>query len=51
MRHLTDDYRRQASTGFVTGICIGLVLTLAVGLAAVIVGHLCIIEGAGSCLW
>lgn len=53
MRHLTDDFRRQAWAGFATGIIIGLTLTLAVGLAAVILGHLCIIQGGGSCpvLW
>lgn len=46
---MTDDLRRQAWAGFATGIIIGLTLTLAVGLAAVILGHLCIIQGGGSC--
>jgi len=35
----------QAWKGFATGICIGLVITLAVGLATVIVGQLCIVHG------
>jgi hypothetical protein len=48
---MSDDFWRQAWAGFATGICIGLTLTLLVGLAAVILGHLCIIQGAGSCSW
>jgi len=45
MRHMSDDFRRQAWAGFATGIIIGLTLTLAVGLAAVILGQLCIVHG------
>jgi hypothetical protein len=49
MTPLRQIIREEAIKGLVTGICIGVALTLAVGLTAVILGQLCILPLAPWC--
>lgn len=49
---MNDEFKRQAWAGLATGICIGLAITLAVGLVTVVLGQLCIVQGiAPWCTW
>ena len=45
------DMRAEAIEGFVTGLCVGLAITFAIGAAAVVGAHFCIWPLAPWCGW